>query len=235
MVDTVLYFEGESRQNCRVIRAIKNRFGSTNELGVFEMTEKGLREVDSPSEMLLADRPQGVSGNCAVCVIEGTRPIIAEIQSLATTTVFPSPKRTSTGIDYNRVHLILAVLEKRLGLRFSSSDVYINVIGGIKIEETASDAGMACAMISSLRDIPLPDDLLCIGEIGLSGEIRAVSRIEQRVREGERLGFKKIAIPSRNLGKTELKVDQNTTLIPIKTVFDLLPLLRKNDSNHEQK
>lgn len=230
MVDTVLYFEGESRQNCRVIRAIKNRFGSTNELGVFEMTEKGLQEVASPSEMLLADRPQGVSGNCAVCVIEGTRPIIAEIQSLATTTVFPSPKRTSTGIDYNRVHLILAVLEKRLGLRFSSSDVYINVIGGIKIEETASDAGMACAMISSLRDIPLPDDLLCIGEIGLSGEVRAVSRIEQRVREGERLGFKKIVIPSRNLGKTELKVSPETTLIPVKTVFDLLPLLKRNDN-----
>ena len=229
MVDTVLYFEGESRQNCRVIRAIKNRFGSTNELGVFEMTESGLQEVESPSEMLLADRPQGVSGNCAVCVIEGTRPIIAEIQSLATTTVFPSPKRMSTGIDYNRVHLILAVLEKRLGLRFSSSDVYINVIGGIKIEETASDAGMACAMISSLRDIPLPDDLLCIGEIGLSGEVRAVSRIEQRVREGERLGFKKIAIPSRNLGKTEIKVSKDTTLVPIKTVFDLLPLLRKNE------
>ena len=235
MVDTVLYFEGESRQNCRVIRAIKNRFGSTNELGVFEMTEKGLREVDSPSEMLLADRPQGVSGNCAVCVIEGTRPIIAEIQSLATNTVFPSPKRTSTGVDYNRVHLILAVLEKRLGLRFSSTDVYINVIGGIKIEETASDAGMACAMISSLRDIPLPDDLLCIGEIGLSGEIRAVSRIEQRVREGERLGFKKIAIPSRNLGKTELKVDKNTTLIPIKTVFDLLPLLKRAENKPDQK
>lgn len=235
MVDTVLYFEGESRQNCRVIRAIKNRFGSTNELGVFEMTEKGLREVDSPSEMLLADRPQGVSGNCAVCVIEGTRPIIAEIQSLATTTVFPSPKRMSTGIDYNRVHLILAVLEKRLGLRFSSSDVYINVIGGIKIEETASDAGMACAMISSLRDIPLPDDLLCIGEIGLSGEIRAVSRIEQRVREGERLGFKKIAIPTRNIGKTELKIEKTTTLIPIKTVFDLLPLLKKPDFKAEQK
>ena len=229
MVDTVLYFEGESRQNCRVIRAIKNRFGSTNELGVFEMTEKGLQEVESPSEMLLADRPQGVSGNCAVCVIEGTRPIIAEIQSLATTTVFPSPKRMSTGMDYNRVYLILAVLEKRLGLRFSSSDVYVNVIGGIKIEETASDAGMACAMISSLRDIPLPDDLLCIGEIGLSGEVRAVSRIEQRVREGERLGFKKIAIPSRNLGKTEIKVSKDTTLVPIKTVFDLLPLLRKND------
>ena len=227
MVDTVLYFEGESRQNCRVIRAIKNRFGSTNELGVFEMTETGLREVTSPSEMLLADRPQGVSGNCAVCVIEGTRPLIAELQSLVTSTVFPSPRRMSTGIDYNRVSLILAVLEKRLGLRFSSSDVYINVIGGIKIDETASDVGMALAMISSLRDMPVPDDLLCIGEMGLSGEVRAVSRIEQRVREGERLGFKKIVVPSRNLGKTDLKVSKDITLIPVKTVFDLLPLLKK--------
>ena len=229
MVDTVLYFEGESRQNCRVIRAIKNRFGSTNELGVFEMSESGLQEVKSPSEMLLADRPQGVSGNCAVGVIEGTRPLIAEIQSLVTSTVFPSPRRMSTGIDYNRVSLILAVLEKRLGLRFSSSDVYINVIGGVKIEETASDAGMALAMISSLRDIPVPDDVLCIGELGLSGEVRAVSRIEQRVREGERLGFKKIAVPARNLGKTELRVADGTTLVPIKTVFDLLPLLKKGE------
>ncbi len=227
MVDTVLYFEGESRQNCRVIRAIKNRFGSTNEIGVFEMTECGLKEVKSPSEMLLADRPQGVSGNCAVCVIEGTRPLVAELQSLVTSTVFPSPRRMSTGIDYNRVSLILAVLEKRLGLRFSSSDVYINVIGGIKIEETSSDVGMALAMISSLRDIPVPDDVMCIGEMGLSGEIRAVSRIEQRVKEGERLGFRKIVVPSRNLGKTELRVDEGTTIIPVKTVFDLLPLLKR--------
>ena len=227
MVDTVLYFEGESRQNCRVIRAIKNRFGSTNELGVFEMTDAGLREVESPSELLLADRPEGVSGNCAVCVIEGTRPLVAEIQALATSTVFPSPRRMSTGIDYNRVSLILAVLEKRLGLRFSSSDVYINVIGGIKIEETASDAGMALAMISSIRDIPVPDDVMCIGELGLSGEIRAVSRVEQRVREGERLGFTKIAVPSRNLSKTELKTKPGTVLVPVKTVFDLLPLLKQ--------
>ena len=227
MVDTVLYFEGESRQNCRVIRGIKNRFGSTNEIGVFEMTEAGLREVKSPSEMLLADRPQGVSGNCAVCVIEGTRPLVAELQSLVTSTVFPSPRRMSTGIDYNRMSLILAVLEKRLGLRFSTSDVYINVIGGIKIEETSSDVGMALAMISSLRDIPVPDDVLCIGEMGLSGEIRAVSRIEQRVKEGERLGFRKIVVPSRNLGKTELRVEEGTTIIPVRTVFDLLPILKK--------
>ena len=225
MVDTVLYFEGESRQNCRVIRAMKNRFGSTNELGVFEMTDAGLREVESPSELLLADRPEGVSGNCAVCVIEGTRPLVGELQALATPTVFPSPRRMSTGIDYNRVSLVLAVLEKRLGLRFSSSDVYINVIGGIKIDETASDAGMALAMISTIRDIPVPDDLICIGEIGLSGEVRAVSRIEQRIREGERLGFTQIALPSRNFSKSRLQTKPETTLIPIKTVFDLLKLL----------
>lgn len=188
---------------------------------------RGLREVESPSELLLADRPEGVSGNCAVCVIEGTRPLVAEIQALATSTVFPSPRRMSTGIDYNRVSLILAVLEKRLGLRFSSSDVYINVIGGIKIEETASDAGMALAMISSIRDIPVPDDVMCIGELGLSGEIRAVSRVEQRVREGERLGFTKIAVPSRNLNKIELKTKSGTVLVPVKTVFDLLPLLKQ--------
>ena len=128
-------------------------------------------------------------------MIEGTRPLVGELQALATPTVFPSPRRMSTGIDYNRVSLVLAVLEKRLGLRFSSSDVYINVIGGIKIDETASDAGMALAMISTIRDIPVPDDLICIGEIGLSGEVRAVSRIEQRIREGERLGFTQIALP----------------------------------------
>lgn len=224
MVDTVLYFEGDQRQNCRLIRAVKNRFGSTNEIGVFEMTDEGLREVENPSGMLLADRPQNVSGNCAVCVIEGTRPLIAEIQALATPTVFPSPRRTSTGIDYNRSALILAVLEKRLGLRFSASDVYLNVIGGIRIEETASDIGMALAMISSLRDIPVPDELLCIGELGLSGEVRAVSRADIRVAEAARLGFTKIVLPSRS-AKQIKKLPSGVTLVPVKNVFDLLPLL----------
>ena len=223
MVDTVLYFEGESRQNCRVIRAIKNRFGSTNELGVFEMTEKGLREVDSPSEMLLADRPQGVSGNCAVCVIEGTRPLIAEIQSLATTTVFPSPKRMSTGIDYNRVHLILAVLEKRLGLRFSTSDVYINVIGGMRLDEPSSDLAVAMALISSLTDRAVPDDLIAIGELGLSGECRAVSGLEYRVKEAARLGFRRTVVPCRNIEKRAIKAE--IELLPIKSIFEILKLL----------
>ena len=225
MVDTVLYFEGERRQNCRLIRAIKNRFGSTNEIGVFEMTDEGLREVDNPSAMLLSDRPQNVSGNCAVCVVEGTRPIVAEIQALATNTVFPAPRRTSNGIDYNRAALILAVLEKRLGLRFSSVDVYLNVIGGIRIDETASDVGVALALISSVRDITVPDELLCIGELGLSGEIRAVSHIESRVSEAARLGFTKIVLPSRS-AKSVRKVPENVSLIPIKSIFDILPLLK---------
>ena len=225
MVDTVLYFEGDQRQNCRLIRAIKNRFGSTNEIGVFEMTDAGLCEVENPSAMLIADRPKGVSGNCAVCVIEGTRPLIAEIQALATTTVFPSPRRTSTGIDYNRLALILAVLEKRLGLRFSSCDIYLNVIGGIRIEETASDVGMALALISTIRDIPVPDDLVCIGELGLSGEVRTVSRMESRVAEAARLGFTEIVVPSRS-AKSVKKIPDGVKLIPVKNVFDLLPLLK---------
>ncbi len=225
MVDTVLYFEGERRQNCRLIRAIKNRFGSTNEIGVFEMTDEGLREVDNPSAMLLSDRPQNVSGNCAVCVVEGTRPIVAEIQALATNTVFPAPRRTSNGIDYNRAALILAVLEKRLGLRFSSVDVYLNVIGGIRIEETASDVGVALALISSVRDIPIPDELLCIGELGLSGEVRAVSHIESRVTEAARLGFKKIILPSRS-AKSVRKVPDGVTLMPIKSIFEVLTILK---------
>ncbi|MBQ0010073.1 MAG: DNA repair protein RadA [Ruminococcus sp.] len=223
MVDTVLYFEGEQRQNFRVIRAMKNRFGSTNEIGVFEMTDVGLREVENPSEALLADRPVGVSGNCAVCVIEGTRPIIAEIQALATATIFPAPRRMTAGIDYNRMALILAVLEKRLGLRFSGSDVYLNVIGGLHIDETASDLGVALALISSIRDIPIPDDVMCIGELGLSGECRAVSRLDWRVKEGARLGFRRIFVPAR--GAAKCQVPDGVKVIPVKSVFDILSLL----------
>ncbi|MCQ2435501.1 MAG: DNA repair protein RadA [Clostridia bacterium] len=226
MVDTVLYFEGENHHNFRLIRAIKNRFGSTNEIGVFEMTDKGLREVANPSEMLLADRPQNVSGNCAVCLIEGSRPLIAELQALTVETSFPSPRRMSTGLDYNRLALILAVLDKRLGLHFSGVDVYMNVIGGLKITETSSDAGMALALVSSVRNMPVPDDLMCIGEIGLSGEVRAVSRIEQRIREGARLGFCRIAIPYRNYQKLTDKPD-GIEIIPLKTIFDMLPLMIK--------
>ncbi|MBO7311166.1 MAG: DNA repair protein RadA, partial [Clostridia bacterium] len=225
MVDAVLTFEGDKKQSYRIIRATKNRYGSTNEIGVFEMTDAGLNEVANPSEMLLADRPTDTSGNCAVCTMEGTRPMVAEIQALVTQTVFPSPRRTSNGIDYNRTYLILAVLEKRLGLRFSNNDVYLNVIGGIQITETASDLAIALALISSLTDTVIPDSLIAIGELGLSGECRGVASIEQRVKEAARLGFTKALVPLHNK-KTALKAD-GIEIIPVKNVYDLLTIIRQ--------
>ncbi len=223
MVDAVLYFEGERQHSYRIIRAMKNRYGSTNEIGVFEMGDEGLIEVCNPSEMLLADRPKNASGNCALCTIEGTRPLIAEVQALVCPTAFPVPRRTSNGIDYNRLNLILAVLEKRLGLRFSANDTYLNVIGGLRIDEPASDLAVAMSLISSLRDKVVPDDLIAIGELGLSGEVRAVSNLEQRVKEAARLGFTKAVVPYRNLEKR--KIDTKIELIPVKSIYDTLKLL----------
>ena len=223
MVDAVLYFEGERQQTYRIIRAIKNRYGSTNEIGVFEMTDEGLAEVQNPSEMLLSGRPQNTSGNCAVCTMEGTRPLIAEIQALVSATAFPTPRRTSNGIDYNRLCLILAVLEKRLGLRFSANDVYLNVIGGLRLDEPASDVAVAMALISSLTDRAVPDDLIAIGELGLAGECRAVSGLEYRIKEAARLGFQRAIVPYRNLEKRSIKAD--IELIPIKSIFEVLKLL----------
>lgn len=224
MVDAVLSFEGDKKQTYRIIRANKNRYGSTNEIGVFEMTDTGLCEVENPSEMLLADRPKDSSGNCAVCTMEGTRPIVAEIQALVTQTTFPAPRRTSNGIDYNRTYLILAVLEKRLGLRFSNQDVYLNVIGGLQINEPASDLGIALALISSLTDSVIPDDIIAIGELGLSGECRGIANLELRVKEAARLGFTKAIVPAQNK-KSVLKTD-GIEIVPIKNVYDLLGLLR---------
>lgn len=221
MVDAVLCFEGEQRHAYRVIRATKNRFGSISELGVFEMTGIGLREVQNPSEALMAGRPKNVSGSCAVCIVEGTRPIIAEIQSLSSPTVFPSPRRTATGFDYNRLCLLLAVLEKRLGLRFSGSDVYLNVVGGLRIDEPAADLPAALALISSVKDMPLDDGLIAVGEIGLAGEIRAVSMLETRVREAERLGFTKILVPARGSELERLK-STSITPVPVKSVFEAM-------------
>ena len=224
MVDAVLCFEGDRRQAYRIIRANKNRYGSTNEIGVFEMTDTGLREVANPSEMLLADRPQDSSGNCAVCTIEGTRPILAEIQALVTPTAFPAPRRTSNGIDYNRTCLILAVLEKRLGLKFSSNDVYINVIGGMDLDEPATDLALALSLISSLADKPIPSNVVAIGEIGLSGECRAITNVEQRVKEAARLGFTEALIPARSAEK--LSAPKNIKITPIKNVYDLLRVIK---------
>ena len=229
MVDAVLSFEGDKRQSYRIIRANKNRYGSTNEIGVFEMTDCGLREVPNPSEMLLADRPTDTSGNCAVCTMEGTRPLLAEIQALVTPTGFPAPRRTANGVDYNRLYLILAVLEKRLGLKFSSQDVYLNVIGGLEIDEPASDLGIALALVSSLTDRVIPDDLIAIGELGLSGECRGVANIEQRVREAARLGFTRALIPRHNLpGCADIR---GIEAIPVKNIYDILRFIRSAEKS----
>lgn len=195
IVDTVLYFEGERNQSYRILRAVKNRFGSTNEIGVFEMTEKGLIEVENPSAMLLSGRISGVSGSAITCVIEGTRPLLAEVQALVTTTGFGNPRRMSTGFDYNRFNLILAVLEKREGLYFSSLDAYLNIVGGLRLDEPAVDLAVAMALVSGVRDMPIPDDVVIFGEIGLSGEVRSIPRIAERVKEAGRLGFTKCVVP----------------------------------------
>lgn len=228
MVDAVLYFEGERQQSYRIIRAIKNRYGSTNEIGVFEMTDKGLLEVENPSEMLLAGRPKNISGNCAVCTLEGTRPLIAEIQALVTPTAFPAPRRTSNGIDYNRMCLIVAVLEKRLGLKFYQNDIYLNVIGGLHLDEPASDLSVAMALISSMTDRIIPDDLIAIGELGLAGECRAVSNLEQRVKEAARLGFVHAIVPYRNVEKRKLDCG-SINIIPVRGIYEVLNLMKNKE------
>lgn len=225
MVDAVLYFEGERMQSYRIIRAIKNRFGSTNEIGVFEMSDMGLMEVPNPSEMLLSGRPVGVSGSCAVCVMEGSRPLIAEIQALVTPTTFPAPRRTSNGVDYNRLCLLLAVLEKRLGLKFSQSDIYLNVVSGLRLDEPSIDLAVALALISSINDVPIPQNVLAMGEIGLAGECRHTSDIQKRINESYRLGFDVIAIP-RACIDSKLKIPQGVNLVPIESVYDALKLFK---------
>ena len=201
MVDCVLYFEGDQSASYRVLRAAKNRFGSTNEIGVFEMADTGLKEVPNPSEMLLSGRPENTPGTCVSCVMEGSRPILAEIQALLTPTSFNVPRRTSNGIDYNRAMLLLAVLEKRGGMRIGSCDAYINVIGGLYINEPAADLAAVLAIASSFRDIPIPDDLVALGEVGLTGELRSASQIDQRLSEISRHGFNKCILPVQRRGK----------------------------------
>ncbi|MBQ3380109.1 MAG: DNA repair protein RadA [Clostridia bacterium] len=198
MVDCVLYFEGEQRLNHRVLRAVKNRYGSTNEIGVFEMGEKGLVEVKNPSMLTLSGRPQGASGAAITCAMEGSRPILSEVQALATQTSFAVPRRMCTGFDYNRASLIIAVLEKHAGISLAHRDVYINIVGGIKLIEPAADMAVALSVASSVKNAPLGDDIIVIGEIGLSGEIRAVNAISQRISEGVKLGFKRFIIPHQN-------------------------------------
>ncbi len=211
-VDVVLYFEGDRNFSYRILRAVKNRYGSTNEIGVFEMKNSGLEQVPNPSQMLLDGRPQGVSGTCAACVMEGSRPLILEVQALVTKTSFGNPRRMATGFDYNRAALLLAVLEKRAGYFFGAMDAYVNVVGGFKLDDPSADLSVALSLVSSLCDRPVPDDLLAFGEIGLAGEIRPVSHLEQRLREAKRLGFTRCLIPRQMSRSVE---DIGLRLIPV--------------------
>ncbi len=198
MVDTVLYFEGEKNLNHRILRTVKNRFGSTNEIGVFDMQNDGLIEVDNPSKMFLDGRPEDVPGTCVTCILEGTRPVLAEIQALVSKTAYPVPRRMASGIDFNRMALLIAVLEKRANLTLYNQDAYVNVVGGFKILETAADLAIVLSIASGFSDFEMPGDLIAVGEIGLSGEIRAVSFLEKRIKEAQKLGFKRIMVPARN-------------------------------------
>lgn len=220
MVDCVLYFEGEQQMAYRILRAAKNRFGATNEIGVFEMADNGLSEVPNPSEMLLSGRPEDTPGTCVTCVMEGVRPVLAEVQALLTPTSFNVPRRASNGFDFNRAMLLLAVLEKRGGLLVGSCDAYINVIGGLNLDEPAADLAMIMALASSFRDKPIPNDLVAIGEVGLTGELRAVNGLGQRLSEVRRIGFTKCLIPARNSGK--LAEPEGLQLIRVKNIREAL-------------
>ena len=207
----------------RILRAVKNRYGSTNEIGVFQMTDKGLEEVENPSLMLLSGRPKNVSGTCVACTMEGTRPILAEVQGLASSTSFGNPRRMSTGFDFNRLMLIIAVLEKRAGYYFNGSDTYINVIGGLRLDEPATDLAVAMALVSSLKDVPIADNALAFGEIGLAGEIRSVSHAQERVNEAVRLGFNKIVVPYHNLKR--LNVNSDAEIIGVRNLREAFEAL----------
>lgn len=225
IVDAVLYFEGDKQMSYRILRAVKNRYGSTNEIGVFQMSDTGLSEVENPSLMLLSGRPKNVSGTCVACTMEGSRPILAEIQGLVTNSGYGNARRMSTGFDYNRMSMLLAVLEKRCGYYFSAMDAYINVIGGLRLDEPATDLAVSLALVSSLKDLVVPDDVLAFGEVGLTGEIRSVNRAAMRVSEAARLGFKRCILPSHNLQGITLPEDCDMELIGVRTIRDAVAAL----------
>ena len=220
MVDTVLYFEGEREAAYRILRGVKNRFGSTNEIGVFEMCADGLTEVENPSKMMLNGRPVDASGSVVVCSLEGTRPILIEIQALISPTSFQMPRRTAVGIDYNRVNLLMAVLEKRVGLQLGGCDAYVNLAGGMRLVEPAIDLGIILAIASSYKNIPLPEDTIIFGEVGLVGEVRRVSQGDQRIKEAEELGFKTCILPKANVDS--LKIRTNMRLLGVANVREAL-------------
>ena len=220
MVDCVLYFEGDPNTSYRLLRAAKNRVGSTNEIGVFEMRDIGLVEVPNPSQMLLEGRPAGASGTCVACVMEGTRPVLAEVQALVTKTSFNVPRRASDGFDFNRAVLLMAVAEKRCGLKLSAFDAYINVIGGLRLDEPGADLPVALAVASSYRDQQIADDLVAIGEVGLTGEIRSVSNMNQRLGEVARLGFQKCIIPKG--GSEKLDIPNGLTVYKVRNLREAI-------------
>ncbi|MBR5126303.1 MAG: DNA repair protein RadA [Oscillospiraceae bacterium] len=220
MVDCVLYFEGDPNTSYRLLRAAKNRFGSTNEIGVFEMLDVGLVEVPNPSQLLLEGRPEGASGTCVACVMEGTRPVLAEVQALVAKTTSNVPRRASDGFDYNRAVLLMAVSEKRAGLKLSLFDAYLNVIGGLKLEEPGADLPVVLALASSYRDTPIADDLVAIGEVGLTGEIRTVSHMNQRLGEVSRLGFTKCIIPRG--GSEKLEIPKGLTVYRVRNIREAI-------------
>lgn len=222
MVDCVLYFEGDSNSTYRLLRAAKNRFGSTNEIGVFEMCDKGLVEIPNPSQMLLSGRPEGACGTCVACVMEGTRPVLAEVQALVAKTTFNVPRRTADGFDFNRAVLLLAVAEKRANMRLSAFDAYINIIGGLQLNEPGADLPVVLALASSYRDTPVPDDLVAIGEVGLTGEIRGVSSIGQRLAEVARLGFNKCIIPKS--GTEKLEIPEGLTVYRVRNLREAIEI-----------
>lgn len=224
MVDCVLYFEGDRQLSFRILRAVKNRFGSTNEIGVFEMCDKGLEEVENPSKALLEGRPENISGSAIICAMEGSRGILAEIQALVTPTGFGNPRRMSAGIDMNRVLLLIAVLEKRARMNLSNSDVYINVAGGLKIDETAADLGICAAIAASQSDTVLPSDMIFIGEVGLGGELRSVSQLEKRLTEAANLGFKTVIAPKQSL--KGVRVPEGIKLFGVRTIGEAMKLFR---------
>lgn len=218
IVDTVLYFEGERNLSYRILRAAKNRFGSTNEIGVFEMTGKGLTQIESPSLAMISGRPINVSGTCVTCLIEGSRPILAEVQGLATASGFGNPRRMAAGFDYNRMTMLIAILEKRAGYFLGNMDCYVNIVGGLKADEPASDLAVALSIVSSLKDAVIDSSTIAFGEIGLAGEIRTVNNCEKRIRECERLGFKKCIIPRQNIAKLPKGEFKDIEIIGVRNV-----------------
>lgn len=222
LVDTVLYFEGDRNHGYRILRAVKNRFGSTNEIGVFEMTSAGLQQVLNPSEIFLSERQSGIAGSCVVCAVEGSRPLLVEVQALVSKTSYGVPQRTSAGFDPKRLQLLLAVLEKREGLAMGGHDVFLNIAGGVRIEEPAADLGIAAAIASSLYDVPADKYGVLIGEVGLGGEIRGVSRLETRLKECAKLGFERAIVPSKSLQGFVLP--SNIEIIGVQTVSEVLEL-----------